>query len=199
LVAINRESGQAKEWLDSMPITLDQTIDYGVTFDNTTNRVHIPIYSSCRALVGGQLRYVGEDRSQPKYLTWKADESQSLQEIISVCSPDSDTLVITEDIMSAVCVNYLAKVDAMPLLGLNMYPDTLVKIKDKGYQHVMLWFDNDVPEVFHAYLKIRQLLRMVGMRVHLCDSVVEPKKCMNDDRGTWFIKYIEERKKQETQ
>lgn len=183
----------ARTWLNNFPLFRDD-IWHAQSYSMETSaifnyRLHIPIYDdnstwADKDIVGGQLRQVYE--GGPKYFTWRKDQSDGLQNIIGpgggkevLQAIASDRLlVITEDVLSALAVLFTHEnVLSLPLLGLNILPSTLMKIKHYGIQNILIWLDNDVAEARQAANRIAAMLRTMGVpNVQVCYDP-EPKLC----------------------
>src|SRR5688572_15329959 len=101
-----------------------------IMWETTTGRLAYPIHKTgSLAIAGWQLR--GFAACDIKYLTIKLDKTDTLQYIMSSCSDScgSNTLVITEDLLSAAKCRYAAMMlpDALPLLGTYLHATTAVK------------------------------------------------------------------------
>jgi hypothetical protein len=188
-------------YLTNYGISRDTIEKYWIQWEETSNRIHYPVFDASGIMVGGQLRAVAQENGHEyaaqctdlKYISWRKDELVSMQHFLFPWSHERKTLVITEDYLSACKVRQVRPdVDAMPLLTVSMQPDTALRIVSRGYENVIVWLDNDGPIVRLARDKIVQLLKLMGCsNVSSIDVAPEPKKCNESDiKG--FIKHREE-------
>jgi hypothetical protein len=131
---------------------------YGMRYDPVTRRVCIP-------LEGGFLaRAVYEDK--PKYIR----SGSAIQKIWHM-QVDSDMVVITEDILSAIKV-YRAGFSSIAVLGTNISPTTAASIG--AYPSVVCWTDADKAGD-KAWVQLRQRLSLYDIKLRRIRTEEDPK------------------------
>ena len=128
-----------KHYLNSFYLTKKEIIENNILWSDYTQRVCFPLFTKGK-LLGWQGRYLGDDKTKPKWFS-----QGNLKEIIHIIKPKrNSTLVLTEDIVSAIRVGSQENFCASPLFGSH------IDIK-KLYQYdfaispnqYLLWLDKD--------------------------------------------------------
>lgn len=145
----------ANVWLNKYSITYGERERYGIAWSEYYGRVLLPVYMN-EGLVAYQLRRILPDDDGPKYLTTrKQGVSKPLWQGGQWVS--GGAMVLTEDILSAIKVSRVA--NATALLGTHTPQENLAYILRNKPDVVLLWLDDDNPDVRDkqrkAYRRIR--------------------------------------------
>ena len=105
-----------RSWLDQYHLTPREYVQFQIGYSPAYHRIILPSY------VGGELlcwqgRYIGMDK-KPKYIT--EGKKDSLNLFIRDDAPNKDTVVLVEDIISAIKVGRV--LDAIGILGSYVSP-----------------------------------------------------------------------------
>lgn len=143
----------------------------------------LPIYNSYNELQGYQKRFLNrEDPSSPKYKTYLQTEDTKLngswyrqKDMNDPHSIDPTTLIITEDIVSAIKAATVCH--GFALLGLHLSDDMIVDIIAGNYSKVFVWLDNDSPAnaALPGIVKKLQLVLHKDVVVYSVRNTQEPK------------------------
>lgn len=110
------------------------------------------------------------DDGKKKYLNFKDTGNNNPREYLGL---KTDTLVITEDIISAQrCVD--AGYSAFPLLSTTMREADLLYLTEQ-FSHAILWLDNDKAEVNNNRNKLGNTLKILGIKVNIVKDFKDPK------------------------
>ena len=131
---------------------------YGMRYDPDTRRVCIP-------LDGGFIaRAVYKDN--PKYIRAGA-QAVDVYEL----QRDTDLVVVTEDILSAIKV-YRAGYSALALLGTSVKPSAALRVG--AYKNVVVWTDGDKAGD-DAYIKLRRRMALYEVNISRIRTADDPK------------------------
>ena len=142
---------------------------HGFGYSPSMQRVIMPVYEDgelvavqARALHRGQEpKYLGQIRRHPRP-AFQAPHSTP-----------TDTLVLTEDMLSACRVSKVC--DAWSTLGTNLCAAVLARIGETAYDQVSIWMDADAAGV-RARRKMHALLQTTGKQITMIHSDRDPKK-----------------------
>lgn len=111
---------------------------YGIKYDSSQERIALPIwyYGKC---VGAQYRSL---KGKPKYITQYAAGFKGTPCCLGT---DSESLVLTEDIISAIMVREVTGFRTVALLGTNLNDNGAAALL--GADNVWVWLDNDNADV----------------------------------------------------
>lgn len=127
---------QAKVWLTRYRITPQLHEKYHVGFSNLYNRLLFPYYtgSELKFIVGRNL----EKDNRPKYLTVKRQDVDTPAYLIESLT---DTLILVEDIISAIRIHEATHLTTVAILG-SSYRDYFFHLA-KTFKRVVVWLDDD--------------------------------------------------------
>ena len=130
-------------------------------------RIYFPIYTDT-GLIAYLGRYCGNDPTKTKWYT-----QGDLKNIIHILGKSwSDTLVITEDIISAIRVSH-AGVRAMPIFGSHIPNLLWLRLKHIPNVHrIILWLDKDKQK---EAIKYAYAGRQLGLPVEVVITDTDPK------------------------
>lgn len=160
-------------WLG--PITMEERLRHNIGWSEREGRVILPVYDG-NLLVAYQRRRVLKDDQLPKYLTTRRGDTK--HPYWHGHNHDRSMLVLTEDILSAICVNRLTS--SISLLGTYM-SDELAYPLSQLYSHIIVWLDDDNPAVRTHQRKIVRRLQVFCPKVSLVRKTDEPKH-MTDEQ-----------------
>ena len=160
------------------------TEHYGIKFSPSMHRIVIPVYhpvSGVLDLLQSRAVYSGQ---KPKYLNKYRDASLmrstifwSKADTLLCPSTCTRTLVITEDILSAIRVGRI--VASCSLLGTALTDECITQIVSQ-YDRIILWLDPDKAGV-KGTKKMTSQLKLCGLDVTSIESTKDPKYYCNDD------------------
>lgn len=123
----------AKRWLDKYHLTKEELHVLSPLYSFDRDLLIFPVYGPSGILMY-QGRYFGERKTHPKYLTYGS------KDVLHILGKDSDKLVLTEDLISAVKVSTVQQ--AMPIWGSNI-PLGIATRLSKRFKHLVIWLDMD--------------------------------------------------------
>lgn len=165
-------------WLNKYGITPVERKIYNIGWSDSLSRVILPVYDGESELVAWQQRRIMNHDTMPKYLTDKRKDVK-FPMFLGTKLRDGDTVVLTEDILSAIVIG--RQCAAISLLGTNLTERNRDRLLARAYSKVIVWLDDDNPDVKKAQRKIRrQLESFVDVEV-ITGHDVDPKE-MTDEQ-----------------
>lgn len=158
-------SPHAKLWVGRSRVKWDEVENYGIVFSPKWGKVIIPTYHNGE-LVGYQRRSV--DGSEPKYSTVTKNSNAMIWE--SRRFPDDDSVVLVEDVLSAIVVG--RQKNSIALQGVQV-TSTLFNVLSK-YNKFYIWLDNDNVKVKLQQQKLNNRLSLLGT-VKIIKTHQDPK------------------------
>lgn len=138
----------ASEYLVNYGLSREVIERYGFAWDVGTNRLYIPLWGDHSKLRAYQLRRLNTLDYGPKYITVKdknhertADDGLLYPSYTSTNIP-LDTVVICEDLVSALRVTQAGNYCAFALLSSTTNSDILFGLAKK-FEKIIVWLDND--------------------------------------------------------
>lgn len=163
---------EAIDWLDKYNINLVDRIKHTILWSPSESRIIFPIFNPNDQLLAWQGRYVGTGNR----IKWRS--YGNLKDILHILSPkDSDTLILVEDIISAIRVS-LNSVCSMPLFGSHVSTQTWLRLRQQGYKHTIVWLDKDKQL---ESIKFAKQGRDLGMDVRSVITEKDPKEYSNEE------------------
>lgn len=126
------------EWLNKY-LTFKQIKKYLIGWSETKQSIIFPYFIGKDELFAYQCRYFGENNAYPKWITYG-----KIHEFLHILTEDtrrSDTIVVVEDILSAICV--AEEQDCLPLFGSHIPTILLTRLRNLGYNNIIIWLDPD--------------------------------------------------------
>ena len=160
------ESESSLVWLGTGGWTLEMISKYNVGESKELNRVILPVMY--RGKYRGYIARSVESWLKPKYL--EKVESDVMWESIDIESDNSNTCVLTEDILSAGACGEFVK--AYSLLGTDITTACLSELTK--YRKVLLWLDPDKAGR-KGVQKMYGRIRLVCNDVQVITSICDPK------------------------
>lgn len=162
---------EAEAWRIKQKLSRKICEQYEIQYAPDTDSIYIPFYTLEGFTNGHQLRPL--HRSGAKYVNCINDENEELGGIVSphARSQYSDTLIIVEDLVSAIHVNE-AGCDALVNYGTHVKPVVLYGAIKQNYSQYLVWLDNDNPvveqkardmyDILHMYKNPEQIVRRIS-------------------------------------
>lgn len=85
-----------------------------------------------------------------------------------------DPLLITEDVVSAMCLDYMGY-DAVSTMGTTLKPEVAVWANKMGYSQAGVWYDDDNTDVRRKTTEARNLLSLQVSKVRSVSNPKDPK------------------------
>lgn len=157
---------RCREWLRSSGINeLDQALNL-ILWSESWKRLIFPIMVD-GVLEAWQGRYFGEERKAKWF------SSGDIHEIIyTVGNPQAKTLVLVEDLISAIKVGHCPNTCVMPLFGSHVSMKRLLTIKRFYDMELVIWLDHDKAKEAVKYAK---QARDIGLKARNVISERDPK------------------------
>lgn len=163
---------EAQAWLLKYGIAPDtEGWRYSIKYDTRTQRVVLPVYRQ-GVLHSYQMRAVLENQ-QPKYIGKKLEGTHTPFEVDKL----NTTCVITEDTLSAIKVG-MAGYNSIALGGVHLHEEMLDILRSKCYTNIIIWLDNDNPEVKLSQYKVYKRLSLYATTYLVTSKQnIDPKEC----------------------
>lgn len=154
-------------WLYGNGVSKEQMKQYHFGYSQYYDRVILPVYDKDK-LIYWEGRYLGvPDKYHPKYM--KVSDSNRMNIYFVVDGHSTETVVLVEDILSAVKVGDLFDCYAMLYAFI---PDNLVFELAKKYGSIILWLDADKE---HQMISRTMRYRSFGINVEFRKTKKDPK------------------------
>jgi 5S rRNA maturation endonuclease (ribonuclease M5) len=128
-------------WLKTHLADLGETLIPSSFVFNSDGNIVFPIYNYYKMLTGIQTRTF---KTNPKYITEYASDMPTCGNWALDYFTNTETLVITEDCLSAYKIKQSTEVNTLALLGTTLhFKDEERLHKEKPYKKILLWLDND--------------------------------------------------------
>lgn len=155
---------------------------YNIGYSERLKRVILPVYNKqgtliwfqCRALLKGQ---------KPKYIQPSRDKTGIVFEALGHAE-DRNTVVVVEDIMSAIRVGETT--NTVSMLGTKADTDQINRLSE--YNKVITWLDSDKAGVRGA-ANIRQAVSLLTNTTNIC-TTLDPKCYSNKEIRSTLNAYI---------
>jgi len=156
----------ALAWVESYELTRNDLLANGVLWSPRLQRLIFPIYGE-EALIAWQGRWFGQGND----VKWFG--KGNLQATCNILGRSSDTLVLTEDVISAIKVSRF--VQAMPIYGSHIGHVRFKRLRQLfGYKHkVVIWLDKDKQ---WSATKERRTGDIAGLNTGIIITNLDPKE-----------------------
>lgn len=155
---------RAQMWLKKYNVTQEEINIYNFLWSETYQRLVLPVYRGGR-LVYWQGRYFGTNPNSPKYINTRNKRTEVW---FDTGGTDAHTVVLVEDILSAIAVSRVSGYRAVALLGCYLSDTMIARLQSEGKQ-VCVWLDLDKQSKSRRYSKRLQVFGLTAK------SVVTPK------------------------
>lgn len=171
---------QAAVWLYKAGLSDQQILNQlRPVYSPSIRRVIIPYYKG-EELIGYQARKIFTEDDGPKYYK-KCNKVDTLY--ASYNYYNTDVVVVTEDILSAIRVSKFT--NSYSILGTSLQ-EVQKKELIKNYNKFIVWLDNDNPTVIRKVNVLRNTLQLFGWVTVIRDEV-EPKHMSNEELHKFLI------------
>lgn len=175
----------ATGWLLKYGITESEIKNNGIVYSPSVDRLLMPLYMD-GDYIGWQGRTLAKDRDIPKYLTTVDSNRPSGNCGLYRNAVPSDTAVLVEDVVSAIKLS--RQVDSIALLGSHPTSEVVNWIAGR-YKNIIIWLDNDKPEVIKQQNKLHSLFKvLVSGEVKLILTDKDPKDYSDSEIEEWLKK-----------
>lgn len=155
-------------------ITMEEIRQHKICYSKHWDRVILPIYDG-DGLLTVQARALLPDR-KPKYLTITRP-GVGHRPLWVHPKTDYDTIVITEDILSAIRVSRLPKIKGVSTLGTGIDLHGVNFIKYLSPSKVYIFYDHDNAEVKRIEIKVKNILALsLGVDIVVIREGRDPKE-----------------------
>ena len=163
--ASNHIHGRGLAWLSSYGITATEALRAGFRWSDSWEQLLMPLYDGDNHLVCVQAKNFNPKRaSKAKYYNI-GDKSDSM-----TVYGDSATLILTEDILSAIKVSHGYM--GMPLLGTHISRSKLAKVC-QGIERLVVWLDEDK---WREARDIADAAKLIGINAKTLLTPKDPKE-----------------------
>jgi DNA primase len=161
-------------WLYSKGITVEQIRHYNFGYSQFYDRVIMPVYENDK-LIFWEGRYLAvPDKDHPKYM--KVGQNR-VDIYFKVEGHNKETIVLVEDILSAVRVGELVDTWAMLYAFI---PDDVVFELAKHYKEILIWLD---PDKMNKMIGWVSRYRSFGINVRIVPTNKDPKDYTREQIG----------------
>lgn len=157
----------ARVWLGKYGITENDIIINKLLWSEYKKYLIFPYFDNHTNLVGWQGRYFGETKKHPK---WVGHGDLIKLYHILPSRPQHDTIVLVEDIVSAIQVSKVQS--CMPLFGSHIAPERAIRLS-KMCSNVVIWLD---PDKRRDSLRFKSRCETYGLRAKVVFTDKDPKE-----------------------
>ena len=162
---------KARAWVYRYGITDEEITKYGIGYTPREKRIVLPSWENGE-LLGFQTRKIFEEDTGPKYTTYHNKKNFVWKDLTG-----SSTLVICEDVLSAIKLHrYYA---SMALLSTHLHKCNYHYLFN--YTSILIYLDNNNPEVKLKALSMKKELEMYGSLVKIISIEKDPKQLSNEE------------------
>lgn len=165
---------QGQEWLGRFGIKQEEIVRYRMLWSESKHQLIFPIYGDAGELVAWQARNFSPD-AKGKYFS-----QGKIHDVIYPCGKKGRTLVLTEDLLSAIKVARIGY--AMPLFGSEASTPLLIRLKTL-VDGIIVWLDSDKWKNSHD---IVNRARSVGLQAMCVFTNLDPKE-YDDEKLKYFL------------
>ena len=163
---------KARAWIYRYGITDEEITKYGIGYSQREKRVVLPSWENGE-LLGYQTRKIFDEDTGPKYTTYHNKKNFVWKDLTT----SKDVLVICEDVLSAIKLHrYYA---SMALLSTHLHKCNYHYVFNFG--QVLIYLDNNNPEVKLKALSMKKELEMYGPLVIIISIEKDPKQLANKE------------------
>lgn len=176
---------EALKWVSKYGITTDELDINSIGYSNSWMGVVLPVFDTKGRLVCTQTRRFSWSHTEiargqtKKYDTTILQGTQKSERLFiprhrGPDLPDRpNTLVLVEDILSSIKIDRVT--DAMALLGTSLPKEKYLTLGTK-YDKIVIWLDNDNPQVRKSQSKIKRRLELFCPDVQIIYTERDPKE-----------------------
>lgn len=172
----------AYEFLKKYNITVTDIQNNSILWSPLCERIFFPILDSDNSLLAYQGRYLGTDTKKPKW--YSQGDLKNICHILG--NRKAPTLIVTEDIISAIKVSHDTKVKTMPLFGSHISIAKLLQIKPLC-DILVVWLDKDKEK---ESIKFVNIANKIGLKALSIITEKDPKEYTDEEITQWLYKYL---------
>jgi hypothetical protein len=163
-------SREGVEWLSTYGIEIPEALSRGLRWREETQQLLFPLRNETGRMVCVQARNFGAYwAGKAKYLNYGSREEAL--EIYQTPGKQSNQLVLTEDACSAIKVS--RQCPAMPVLGVSLSKNKLLRIQRLGYTSLVVWLDRDK---WKEAREIADMAKWLGLSATSVLTDLDPKE-----------------------
>lgn len=163
------------EWLSKYGIGIPEALSKGLRWREETQQLLFPLRNEAGRVVCVQARNFGSYwTGKAKYLNYGSREEAL--EIYQTQGKQAHLLVITEDACSAIKVS--RQCPAMPVLGVSLSKNKLLRIQRLGYTSLVVWLDRDK---WKEAREIADMAKWLGLSATSILTDLDPKEYSNEE------------------
>jgi len=170
---VNDLPPHAAVWLGKYGVTQAEREHYQIGWSASLGRVVLPVFNKDGMLVAYQTRKVMPHDDGPKYLTARRPDVKHPMFLGTINNPSS-TVVLTEDILSAIIVGREA--NAVSLLGVYLSDANVYDLLSMGFKRFVIILDDDNPAVKQEQRKLQRKLCQFGEVKLITGHATDPKE-----------------------
>lgn len=169
---------KARNFLGKFELTPNDCL---MLWSESKQRLIFPIFSD-KELLAWQGRYLGTEQ-QPKWLSY--GDLNSIYHFVG--NKFSNTVVLTEDLLSAIKVGKACKtLDTMPIFGSHISAKRLLHLKQYCAKiEVYIWLDKDKQK---ESIKFTKLAQQLGLKAYSIITDKDPKEYNEQEINKWLYK-----------
>lgn len=162
---------EARQWLNSYGITLDEIQNYGIQYSRRYNRLVLPVYKDSQ-LISYQTRRLSDDDEYSKYVTFW-NKNFPYQGKLFLSKNIDNKIAIVEDYISG--IKSSRYIDTYAMLG-NHIPDEYKLYIIKNYNKVYIYLDNDSNDIKRKQSVLKNYFEFFNKEVILIKLDKDPKE-----------------------
>lgn len=163
-------SQECLQWLHQYDLVASDLIRHRVFWSNKYNQLLFIFQATDKPGVG---LIQGRNFSEGKSKYFNVGDVNRVLPVFQFQEKErSDTLVLVEDVVSAIKIASNVWVDAAPILGSSIHTDKIVKLCNLGYKTVIVWLDHDK---YREAMAISQKFKYAGPDSWIVTSDLDPK------------------------
>ena len=166
------------EWLRQYSLTeLDAQL-HNIMWSEHWQRMILPV------IIDGQLvAWQGRSFDPTNKAKWFSQGN--IHEILYVIGNNkSNRVVLTEDLISAICVSKIPTICAMPVFGSHVSTKTILRLK-RYYDTIDVWLDYDKAK---ESMKFSNTIRAIGLQSKSIITPKDPKEYEQEEIKEWLYK-----------
>lgn len=170
--SISSWPARARAWIHRYGITDEEITKYGIGYSARERRVILPSWED-GVLLGYQTRKIFDEDTGPKYTTYHQKKNFVWKDLTNT----NGVLVICEDVLSAIKLRRFYS--SMALLSTHLHKCNYHYLFE--YTNILIYLDNNNPEVKLKALSMKKELEMYGSLVKIISIEKDPKQLTNEE------------------
>lgn len=165
-------SGVGFDWVTQYELTPKDIVKNNILWSESRQQVIYPWYDSTGVLLAYQARNFIRDEKHRKYFS-----QGNLNDLLPIYQsvPSSDTLVLVEDVISAIKISHFK--DSMPCLS-SQVPTLKLNRLAGLYKAFLIWLDHDM---YKNAMKMQEKLELLGCKASVILTEKDPKELPYDE------------------